>query len=190
MLVQVNNVAVTDTFPTFSDATEYAVSDGSGAMIVRDADGRNSYSVLQGDTLYGKTILKLGARFSYIRGILYFSFNQYKLVPRTDSDYGVYTPPTSVKKDNTVPKVFKLAQNYPNPFNPSTKIEFDLNKNGFASLKIYNMLGQEIASLVNDTRAAGHYEVLFDASRFPSGMYIYRLQSASGSAVKKMLLIK
>jgi hypothetical protein len=190
MLVQVNNVTVTDTFPTYSDNTEYAVNDGSGVTIVRDADGMNKYSVVQGDTLYGKTILKNGAKFSYIRGILYFSFNQYKLVPRTNSDYGIYTPPTSVRTNNIMPTKFKLAQNYPNPFNPSTKIEFDLNKSGFASLKIYNILGQEIASLVNETHAAGHYEVLFDASRFSSGLYIYRLQSASGSAVKKMLLIK
>ncbi len=190
MLVRVENVTISNIAPTFADSTEYAVNDGTGEMIVQSAEGKAKYSPFRGDTVLGKTILKQDDKFSYIQGILYFSFNQYKLVPRNDGDYGTRQT-TSVKQTNTeIPKEFALSQNYPNPFNPSTKIEFDLPKNGLVSLKIYNVLGQEIASLVNGNYAAGHYTVPFEASRFTTGIYFYRLQSGSGVAVKKMLLIK
>jgi len=139
--------------------------------------------------LYGKTILKQGNWFSFIQGIIYFSFNEYKLVPRGDSDFGSYSTGIDLAED-VVPKQFGLFQNYPNPFNPTTNIEFDLPKSGFVSLKIYNILGQEVADLINSDRMAGRYTVRFDASRYPSGMYIYRLQSASSVATKKMMLIK
>ena len=192
MLVRVQNVAISNIAPTFADSTEFAVDDNSGEMIVQSYEGSAKYSPVGGDTLYGKTILHQGDKFSYIQGILYFSFNQYKLVPRNNGDYGTRTPVgTGVKiTGSEIPKVFALSQNYPNPFNPSTKIEFDLPKSGMVSLKIYNVLGQEVASLANGQHAAGHYSLQFDASRLSTGIYFYRLQSASGVAVKKMLLIK
>ncbi|MCY7361774.1 MAG: PQQ-binding-like beta-propeller repeat protein, partial [Ignavibacteria bacterium] len=70
---------------------------------------------------------------------------------------------------------FKLLQNYPNPFNPSTKLEFEISNLGFVSLKVYDMLGIEVASLVNETKSAGSYEVEFNGSSFPSGIYFYKL---------------
>ncbi len=190
MVVRVENVTISNIAPTFSDSTEYAVNDGTGDVIVQSAEGKAKYSPFRGDTVLGKTILKQDDKFSYIQGILYFSFNQYKLVPRNDGDYGTRQT-TSVKQTITeIPKEFALSQNYPNPFNPSTKIDFDLPKSGLVSLKIYNVLGQEIASLVSGNYAAGHYTIPFEASRFTTGIYFYRLQSGSGVAVKKMLLIK
>ena len=191
MLVRIENDSITNIAPTFSDSTEFAVNDGTGDLIVQTAEGKAKYSPVRGDTLYGKTILNQGDKFSYIQGILYFSFNQYKIVPRNDGDYGTRQIVTAVKQTyDAIPKTFSLSQNYPNPFNPSTKIEFDLPKSGVVSLKIYNILGQEIASLVNGNYTAGHYTVQFDASRLSTGVYFYRLQSASNVAVKKMLLIK
>lgn len=192
MLVRFNNVTVTDTFPTFADPSEYTINDGSGPVIVRAADGKSKYSNVRGDTAYGKTILRVGDKFSFMQGIIYFSFNQYKFVPRGTTDFGSYTPVgTGVARiGNTVPAKFALNQNYPNPFNPSTRIEYDIPRSGVVSLRVYNILGQEVATLVNSTLIAGHYSVQFNASRLSSGMYLYRLQSASGVMVKKMLLVK
>jgi hypothetical protein len=191
MLVRIENATISNIAPTYSDSTEYAVNDSSGEMIVQSAAGKAKYSPVKGDSLYGKTILNQGDKFTYIQGILYYSFNQYKLVPRNDGDYGTRQIATAVKQAGSeIPKAFALSQNYPNPFNPSTKIEFDLPVSGIVSLKIYNILGQEVASLANGQYAAGHYTVQFDASHLSTGMYFYRLQSGSSVAVKKMLLIK
>lgn len=85
---------------------------------------------------------------------------------------------------------YALYQNYPNPFNPMTTIAFDLVESGMTSLAIYNMMGQQIATLVNGNVEAGHHTVTFDASSLPSGTYWYRLTSGDFSAVKKMLLMK
>jgi hypothetical protein len=85
---------------------------------------------------------------------------------------------------------FNLAQNYPNPFNPVTTINFTLPKAGKVSLKIYNMLGQEVATLIDGHRTAGLYNVKWNAENFASGMYIYRLTSGTQSFSNKMLLIK
>ena len=88
------------------------------------------------------------------------------------------------------PKEFKLSQNYPNPFNPSTTISFDMPKDGFVSLKVYNTSGKEVANLVNETRSAGYYSVSFNASALSSGIYYYRLESNGISKTMKMALIK
>ena len=89
-----------------------------------------------------------------------------------------------------IPKEFKLAQNYPNPFNPSTLIEYSVPKTERVSIKIYNVLGKEIATLVDEIKEPGIYSVRFDASQLSSGIYFYKLQSESYSAVRKMILQK
>jgi hypothetical protein len=85
---------------------------------------------------------------------------------------------------------YKLIQNYPNPFNPSTKISYSIKEVGFVTLKVYDILGVEIATLVNEQKTAGIYEADFNAANLPSGMYVYKLQSGSFTDVKKMLLTK
>lgn len=90
----------------------------------------------------------------------------------------------------SVPDKFSLYQNYPNPFNPSTKIKFDIEKSGFASLIVYNVAGKEITRLVNQNLNFGSYEFEFNAADLPSGVYFYKLETPTASMVKKMSLIK
>jgi hypothetical protein len=103
--------------------------------------------------------------------------------------------PTGIAGNETIIKDFQLYQNYPNPFNPSTKIKFNLPlRRGvggmITTLKIYNSLGQEIQTLVNEQLSPGTYEVDWNASNYPSGTYFYRLQSGGFTQTNKMMLIK
>jgi hypothetical protein len=89
-----------------------------------------------------------------------------------------------------LPSQFRLNQNFPNPFNPSTNIQFTIKDFGFVSLKIYDLLGREMAILVNEEKQAGSYEVTFDASALSSGIYLYRLKSGGFEQTKKFVLMK
>lgn len=89
-----------------------------------------------------------------------------------------------------IPNEFSLSQNYPNPFNPETKIRFALPNAGFVSLKIYDIIGREVASIVNENLSSGIHEVNFDAKELDSGVYVYRITSNNFVDSKKMLLIK
>ncbi|MDY0082689.1 MAG: T9SS type A sorting domain-containing protein [Ignavibacteriaceae bacterium] len=91
---------------------------------------------------------------------------------------------------NNLVTEYDLAQNYPNPFNPSTTIKYQLPKDGIVTLKVYDILGSEVATLVNEQKTAGRYEVSFDASKLASGVYIYKLQSGEYVSSKKMMLLK
>jgi tetratricopeptide (TPR) repeat protein len=91
---------------------------------------------------------------------------------------------------NSLPVRYELSQNYPNPFNPVTKINFAIQKQGLVTLKVYDMLGREVASLVNEFKQAGYYSLDFNASGLSSGIYFYRLQANDFTDIKKMVLIK
>ncbi len=91
---------------------------------------------------------------------------------------------------NTLPKEFSLSQNYPNPFNPSTTIRFTVSKAEFVSLKVYNIIGQEITTLVSEQKQPGEYQIQFNASNLASGVYIYRLKAGNFTATKKLVLMK
>ena len=91
---------------------------------------------------------------------------------------------------NSVPSKYTLSQNYPNPFNPTTNIKYSIPQSGFVTLKVYNMLGQEVATLVNQQQNTGDYNVDFNASNLASGVYMYRIQSGNVSITKKMMLLK
>ncbi|MCB0720953.1 MAG: T9SS type A sorting domain-containing protein [Ignavibacteriae bacterium] len=86
--------------------------------------------------------------------------------------------------------VYELYQNYPNPFNPSTKIKFDIPKAGFVSLKIYDITGREVTTLVNRSLEASRYEVEWNGSRFASGVYFFRIAAGDFVKVQKMILVK
>ena len=93
-------------------------------------------------------------------------------------------------EDPILPTTTTLMNAYPNPFNPETRIRYSLNKDQHVSLKIYEVLGKEVITLVDDTKNAGYYEASFDASGLPSGIYFYRMQSGEYVSVKKLLLLK
>ena len=88
------------------------------------------------------------------------------------------------------PETFQLYSNYPNPFNPSTKIRYAIAKSAFTTLKVYSLLGQEIATLINEEKAPGVYEVNFDGLSLTSGTYLYKLQAGEFSETRKMILLK
>lgn len=85
---------------------------------------------------------------------------------------------------------YQLAQNYPNPFNPVTTIQYDLPKAGMTTLKLYNLLGEEVAVLLNEYKVAGSYQLQFDASKLESGVYYYKIKSGDFEASKKLVLVK
>jgi len=97
---------------------------------------------------------------------------------------------TSVKKLNELPKQYSLSQNYPNPFNPTTKIKFALPVRNYVSLKVYDVVGRQVAELVKGNMEAGSYSVDFNASNLPSGVYLYNLTAGSTKMSNKMILIK
>ncbi len=98
---------------------------------------------------------------------------------------------TSVERENSsLPTDFSLSQNYPNPFNPSTTIEFSVVKEGGVSLRVYDILGREVATLVNEELAVGNYSTKFDADKLTSGIYVYVLKTGNFVSSKKMILLK
>jgi hypothetical protein len=89
-----------------------------------------------------------------------------------------------------IPKTYALGQNYPNPFNPSTSIEFALPKPGFVTLKIYNTLGEEVATLVSEKLPAGKHQRVWEAQGLASGVYLYRLQAGEFVQTRKLILLR
>ena len=88
------------------------------------------------------------------------------------------------------PPHFLLEQNYPNPFNPTTVITYDIAKRSRVSLKVYDVLGREVATLINAEKSPGQYQATFNGSDLPSGVYFYRIHAGNYTAVKKLLLLK
>ena len=98
--------------------------------------------------------------------------------------------PSGVEHFEGEVSTYSLSNNYPNPFNPSTKIRFTIPERSIVSLKIFNLLGSEVETLVNEEQPAGTYEATFDASGLASGIYFYKLQAGSFSETKKMILLR
>ncbi len=129
---------------------------------------------------------------STLQGVLYYAFGKYKMVPRTNADFGTII---AVEPISEVPSQFWLRQNYPNPFNPVTNIVYNIPVEAEVTLRIYNLLGQEVKTLVNGIQNGGKYEVMLDASNLASGMYVYVIEANTFSGsnfreVKKMVLVK
>jgi photosystem II stability/assembly factor-like uncharacterized protein len=165
--------AVTDTYATYNF---YLKTDSTGSQTIyrelgsywsEDLSGINGIKHIQG---IGWEIWAIGDS-----GKIYFQPVVYGQVK---------------KIGNEIPSVYMLYQNYPNPFNPSTKIKFDIRQTSNTKLIIYNILGREVATLVNEKLNAGSYEVRWNALGYPSGMYFYRLETEEFTKTRKMVLLK
>lgn len=138
----------------------------------------NSVSIAPGDSIIQYLAIAYGA-------------NEGEMLVSLQEVQEKYYELTSVEADqNTIPEGFVLEQNYPNPFNPSTSIKFGIPEASNVRLKIFNSLGEEVAELVNEYMEAGTYTYNFDASKLPSGIYVYTLQTGDQLISKKMTLIK
>jgi hypothetical protein len=134
-------------------------------------------------------MLRAGTQLKSLTGVLHYANKRFKVVPRTNADYSILTG-VLVDKLNAIPAEYSLTQNFPNPFNPATTIKYSLPVGSQVSLKVYNVVGQEVLTMVNSFQGTGSYSVRFDASNLASGLYLYRLSAGNYTQVKTMLLIK
>jgi hypothetical protein len=165
---------------TFLNANTGFIAEGNGA-VMKSTDSGNSWFVQQTgclQTLYGISFVDVNTGYVVGTG---------GAILKTIDGGGTI----GVKQISTVvPNSFSLLQNYPNPFNPSTKIRYELPNNGFVKLVVFDELGREIETLVNEKQNAGTYESIFNASQYPSGVYFYKLTTDNFTETKKMLMIK
>lgn len=209
VLVTIENVSVID---ANADGIVDGPDEGSGGsrnfgeILVADTsnvpmrlevqDGTHDYHNFWDTSLESTGIrIRTGDTFESITGILFYSFSNYKLVPRKNDDFFGHTQVTSVDENNGLPEVYSLSQNYPNPFNPSTKIEYTIpkltkNNSSQVELKIYDLLGREVKTLVNKIQSPGSYEINFNANNLATGIYFYTLKAGDFYQTKKMMLIK
>jgi hypothetical protein len=192
VLIAYKNVTVTDENADGppSNFGEMFVSDNSGNTRVELQDGANKYHNswdpnMDNNPLFVK--VTDGTTIGELRGILFFSFSFYKLAPRKDDDFISVVLDV---EDETVPDSYGLTQNYPNPFNPSTTIRYSIPKEEFVTLRVFNLLGQEVKTIYQGTQRAGNHSIMFNAAQLPSGIYFYSIQAGDFSQVKKMMLMK
>jgi hypothetical protein len=202
VLVKYSNVVVTDVNADGNEGPNGGGNSNFGEIMVADTsnvqtrvelqEGNHQYHnlwVAGLDSIAGNIYIRENDRFTELRGVMFYSFGNYKLVPRKGDDFVGYS--TDVESDNNLtPEEYTLSQNYPNPFNPSTVIEYSLPKAGYVKINIYNILGQQVRTLVNMEQNAGRYSVRFNAENLPSGIYFYELRIENYQQSKKMLLIK
>lgn len=203
---------------SFGFAVETAIVDTTDDKLFFSGDNAIGYTIGLIDAVTGKVIGEyekgLLSRKSLKETFGNFSVNtkgigdrevRLKLTLTSTKDYEcrmittIYAERSGLEKENVkhisyngenVVKDYSLSQNYPNPFNPTTTINYQLPKAGRVSLKVYDVLGKEVATLVNDIKESGRYEVRFDASNLASGVYIYTIRANDYVSSKKMILIK
>jgi hypothetical protein len=174
-------VTIGATTVTAINTYDWSGNDGTGVILIDD-----DWCPYQGpaDTYLGA--LAVDDVIPGVTGIYNFSFSTFKIQPRDMADLGG----AAGVADNGLPLRFSLSQNYPNPFNPSTTIEYSLARQVKHTLKVYNLRGALVATLVNDVRPAGNYSVSWNANRFASGLYFLRLDAEDFHHTKKMIILK
>ncbi len=158
------------------------------AAIKYDSSGNHIYTVtynylpISFDYAYAMALDKKGSL--YLTGEFAGAYGNYGTVK--------FSPIITAISGNyfTIPDKFKLEQNFPNPFNPVTLIRYSLSENSFTTLKVYDALGKEVSTLINENKTSGNYEIEFNGSNLASGVYFYRLESAEFIEIKRMVLIK
>lgn len=138
----------------------------------------------------GKGTSTSPTKYSFTDGHLTQGRYSYRIKQIDKNGSFAYSEATEVEV-GLAPKVFTLSQNYPNPFNPTTTIEFTLETDGHVVMNLYDITGREVARLLDEDRSAGYYQSLtLDASRFGSGVYVYRLEATGSVLSRKMLFVK
>jgi hypothetical protein len=172
----------TEYFITFFTGNEIDTCFGEKVIVKKYTD----YSLTSGNWKFAQGIGMIDRYFTFD-----FGYGTETLVGAV-IDGKVYgdTTVVSVKNEINIPNQFDLSQNYPNPFNPSTMIEYSVPSNRHVNLKVFDILGREVATLVNEQKSAGSYQVNFNAENIPSGVYIYKLSSGNYTTSRKMLMIK
>ncbi len=155
---------------------------GSGGMLFKSTTGGDSWNSFTGLTSRGLKAI------SFVDMHHGFAVGDSGTILHTNNGGGVVVDVG--KEPVTAPKKFLLDQNYPNPFNPVTVISYQLTANSFVAIRVYDLIGREVAMLVNQEMPAGSYTVRWDATHFASGVYLYRLQAGAFSDTKKLLLLK
>jgi hypothetical protein len=188
------NVATLVDNAAYGDITDYInVPAGSYILDITPGDDNNTIVASFEVDLSG---LEGGSAVVFASGFLNPSANQNgepfgiyaALSDGTVVGFGAVT--SNKDEDVSTPVKYGLQQNYPNPFNPTTNINFTIPEQQLVQLRVYNVIGQEVATLVNDVMNSGNYSVAFNAADFSSGVYFYKLQTGSFSEVKKMMLAK
>lgn len=123
---------------------------------------------------------------NYIASLIIYNNDETKVI----TIKGTISNKVNIGEDSKIPKEYSLSQNYPNPFNPSTVIVYQLPVTSRVEIQIFNVLGQQVATLINEEQSPGNYEVEFNAKNLSSGMYFYKIQAGNFSDVKKMMVLK
>jgi hypothetical protein len=131
-----------------------------------------------------------GYSFNGWNGVVNLTSDTTEIILTSDSQLAALFEVTTGVQESNIIHTFKLDQNYPNPFNPTTTIKYEIPAAGNITLKIYDLLGREVATLVNGFTSAGNHEINFDGSMLSSGMYFYELRAGDFVSTKKMLMIK
>jgi len=174
---------------------EFLVMDNSNVNArVMLPGGNHTFTNKWDGVTSGKTLLTKNDSISYVQGILYYAFSNYKICPRTNADFGTVTP-VGVTPISSEVKSFKLNQNYPNPFNPTTRISFSLPISSMVTVKVYDLLGREVRQLVNENMNPGSFMIDFNGSELASGIYFVRMTATGKEGMrfadtKRMVLIK
>ena len=188
----VGNILVTGK-RTFSTGANY-VYDGSSTQVTGDGlpatvndltiDNADTVTLFQSTTINGTLYLVAGI----FDNTIPFTLGPNGKISITG---GKLLVPTAINPvSSNLPEQFSLAQNFPNPFNPTTEIRFAIPVSGFVTLKVYDVLGRQVATLVNERKAPGVYEVTFDGNSLASGVYLYQVRSGNYISTKRMMLIK
>jgi hypothetical protein len=152
---------------------------GNSGLVAYSSNGGDTWEIMTSGTTNTLYVVEATAKSVWAGG------NAGTILKRSDEPVGLTSD-----VQGKIPNQFSLRQNYPNPFNPATTIKYEIAKESNITMKVYDVIGNEVATLVNETKPAGTYQVIFDASSLSNGVYLYKIQAGNFTATKKLILMK